>query len=104
MIIVLNIEATQAERRSALAEELCHIELGHCGSIAETQASYGEQLRLSKQEYEAKSRAAEALISDDQIKQYFNRDISVSEVADELWVSEELVRIKVEKLKKNDLP
>lgn len=97
--VVLNLEASRAVRRSALAEELYHIKLGHYGNFAERQASYGEKLRLGKQEREAKSRAAEELISDEEIKRYLDIDVHVSEVADELWVSEELVRIKVDRLK-----
>lgn len=97
--LLLNKDSTQAERRSVLTEELMHYELGHTGDCLGEPTDYAEEIRRSKQEREARLRAADELIPDEALARYFDMDLHPSEVAEELWVSEELVRIKVERLR-----
>ncbi|MCL5292569.1 MAG: ImmA/IrrE family metallo-endopeptidase [Actinobacteria bacterium] len=98
--VLISEDMTVAEQRSVYHEELWHWRLRHTGDYLTEPDSYAEELRRSKQEREARVRAAEELIPDDQVKRYLNRDVHVSDVADELLVSEELVKIKVEKLRR----
>lgn len=98
-VIFLDHKLGQADRRSILAEELWHARLSHSGDYTTCSCRLEEDIRRCKQEREARTRAADELIPDEKILPYLNIEVPLSVVAEELWVSEELVAIKIESMK-----
>lgn len=85
--ILLAPGQTQVGRRSALAHELAHVELGHDGCV--------DRRSAVRQEIAAESLAARWLISLDALVDAELWGRSPSEVAEELWVDVALLRRRV---------
>lgn len=96
--IVVSKSISRIERRSTLAEELAHLDLGHF--VINGRKTPLERLRRVKQEEDAKRLAADRLISDEKMIDFQVIDIPLADVAAELDVAEEFVKKKIENLKR----
>lgn len=84
--IDMHPEQLQAERRSTLAHELAHVELGH------TQGCGGADERA------ARELAARWLVSVERLVDVGRWALSIEELADELWVDVETITTRLDTL------
>jgi Zn-dependent peptidase ImmA (M78 family) len=93
-LIVLDRRLTQTERRCSLAHELVHHELGHveCGhaGLAEIQESQADAM------------AARRLVTIDQLAAALPWTVDKAELADMLWVTEDVLELRLGLLSNRD--
>jgi Zn-dependent peptidase ImmA (M78 family) len=88
--ILLGTHLGQSSRRSALAHELAHVDLGHCGLDGSQDAA--------KQEREADDLAARRLIGLDDLVEALLWSQDEHELAEWLWVDVDIIRARLTSL------
>jgi Zn-dependent peptidase ImmA (M78 family) len=82
-VIVMSPDLSQAQRRSTIAHELAHIELGHVDGCSSAEEEAARQL------------AARWLVSLDALAEAMAWARSLEELAEELWVDVDTVRTRL---------
>lgn len=88
-VVLVDTDADRACRRSALAHAVAHIDLGHVPQSGRTGRRY---------EYEADVLAARRLVPLGRLADVLTWALGPEEVADELEVTEHMVRVRVRSL------
>ena len=98
-LFIINSLANQIEQRCATTEELGHYFLGHRGNYF-IDNDYSEQIRIGKQEYDAKIWAADRLIDTNRLIKLISQDHQFTpyDIADMFWVTLDVLFFKLQLL------